>query len=337
MDNFEYIIVIGASAGGFQAVTGLVSRLPEQPRPPVFVVMHLSKSSSTDVISKHLEKSSGYNCRVPQDGEPITGGTIYLAPADYHMLLKKDNVRLIKGPHENRYRPSIDVLFRSAAAAFDSRVIGIILSGMLDDGTSGMSAIKRSGGTCIVQEPAEAAYSGMPSSVLNKVEVDYQVPVADMGYILQDIFARPIGEGIPIPEDVQVEAAITERMVSDINALEKLGTHSNFTCPDCGGGLWKMNGEGFPRYRCHTGHVYNESVLLEKQNEELEESLWVSIRMLEERRNLLLSMFERGNTMATTSGDQLDRAAALDIHIERLKELLILISKQKWPPDEGYI
>lgn len=337
MSNFKNIIVIGASAGGFQAVTDLISRLPEEPRPPLFVVMHLGKNSSTDVIIHHLEKFTAYRCRVPNDEEPIAEGTIYLAPPDYHMLLKKDTVRLIKGPHENRYRPSVDVLFRSAAAAFDSKVIGIILSGMLDDGTSGMSAIKRSGGTCIVQEPTEATHPGMPSSVLNMVDVDYQVPVADMGYILQDIFTRPVGEEGSVPDDVKLEAEITERMVSDISAVAKLGTHSNFTCPDCGGGLWRVKNESFPRYRCHTGHVYTGVALAEKQNQELEESLWVSIRMLEERRNLLFVMAEGNNGNTPIASSQRDRATELEIHIDRLKELLILISKEKSPPEEGYL
>lgn len=337
MDDFKYIITIGASAGGFKAVTDLVSRLPDQLRPPVFLVMHLAKTSSTDIILQHLKKFTSYECRVPQDGEAIAEGTLYLAPTDYHMILKEDHIMLVKGPHENRYRPSIDVLFRSAAAVFDSRVIGIILSGMLDDGTSGMSAIKRSGGTCIVQEPGEAAFSDMPSNVLKHVEVDHRVPVADMGYVLQDIFARQERHETPIPEDVKLEAAITERMITSITAMEKLGTHSNFTCPDCGGGLWQIKNERFPRYRCHTGHVYTARVLAEKQNEELEESLWVSIRMLEERRNLLQILGGKNDETIKRDNDQLDRAAELDIHIERLKELLILISKQKTPPDDDYI
>ena len=331
----QYIIVAGASAGGLNALTELVSRLPERLPAAVFIVMHLSRYSSPDIIRLHIQKAGNHPCIVPKGEEQIVAGNIYIAPPDWHMLLKKGTIHLIRGPHENRYRPSIDVLFRSAAANYDSHVIGIILSGMLDDGTSGMSAIKRSGGICIIQEPGDAAFPDMPNSVLNNVEVDYRVPVADMGYILEDIFARATRNGVPIPEDVTLEANITERMASSISDLDKIGTHSNFTCPDCGGNLWRMSNDPAPRYRCHTGHVYTEQLLMEKQNDALEESLWISIRMLEERRNLLLSIAERHGD--GPRDDQLSRAADLATHAARLKELLLGISRQRTPPDEGYL
>jgi two-component system chemotaxis response regulator CheB len=210
---------------------------------------------------------------------------------------------------------------------------------MLDDGTSGMSAVKRSGGVCIVQEPVEAAYPDMPINVINTVDVDYRVSVADIGYIIDDIFSKQTPAEVPIPEDVKLEAQITERMVSSISELEKLGTHSNFTCPDCGGNLWLMQNDELPRYRCHTGHVYTEKVLIEKQTEELEESLWVSIRMLEERKNLLLTLAYReaqtGNNTNNTANT--DRAEEISVHIERLKALLMSVNKNSIRPDEGYL
>ncbi|RYY28045.1 MAG: chemotaxis protein CheB [Sphingobacteriaceae bacterium] len=236
-NEIKYIIVIGASAGGFTAITELVSRLPPKLPTAIFIVLHLAQTSSAEVICRHLAKSTTYECRVAKNDEPILAGKIYIAPPDYHLLLTKHHLRLRKGAHENRYRPAIDVLFRSAAAHFDSRVIGIILSGLLDDGTSGMSAIKRSGGTCIVQEPQEADYADMPMSVLSSVEVDYRVAVAEMGYVIDELFNRPFKTDGSIPEDVLLEAEITERMVSSIDEMPKLGRHSNFTCPDCGGGL----------------------------------------------------------------------------------------------------
>lgn len=337
--DIKYIIVIGASAGGFKALSELVSKLPPALPTAIFVVMHLSKSSSPQIICNHLEKLSEYTCRTASNDEPILPGTIYLAPADFHLLIKRDRMLLTKGPHENRYRPSIDVLFRSAAASYDSHVIGIILSGMLDDGTSGMSAIKRSGGTCIVQDPLDATYPDMPVSVLSQVDVDHRAPVADMGYILDDIFTRPHKPHTPVPDDVKLEAEITERMLSNLDDVAKLGEHSNFTCPDCGGGLWEIKNDPVKRYRCHTGHVYTERLLSEKQNEALEESLWVCIRMLEERRNLLMTMAERQNTNGQTGYDRNEngRAAELQMHIERLKELLTSVSKEKYPKDEGHL
>jgi two-component system chemotaxis response regulator CheB len=165
------------------------------------------------------------------------------------------------------------------------------------------------------------------------------VPVADMGYILDDIFARPPKTDVKIPEDVKLEAEIAERMLIDVNELSKIGEHSNYTCPDCGGGLWEMKNDPVKRYRCHTGHVYTERLLEEKQNDALEESLWVSIRMMEERRNLLMTMAERKGPNGKTGWDRNEhsRAAELHMHIERLKEFLISVSKEKYPKDEGYL
>jgi two-component system chemotaxis response regulator CheB len=331
------IVVIGASAGGIKAVTQLVDGLPAGLPIAVFIVIHMSKQSQAPVIVQSLQKLTTYNCKVAANDEDIEVGHIYLAPADHHLLLKPGKMRLIYGPHENRWRPSIDVLFRSAAAAYGSQVTGVILSGLLDDGTSGMSAIKRSGGICIVQEPLEAEYDDMPFNVINNVPVDHRVLIQDMGYIIADVLSKP-SANIPIPEDVKIEAAITERLVSNITDMEKLGTHSNFTCPDCGGNLWEIKQDSHKRYRCHTGHVYTALNLFEKQGEQMEESIWISIRMLEERRNLLLNMPGRdnGSVSADLTNDYQRRANELAVHVERLKSFLVSISKIE-PGDEGYL
>ncbi|GGH01563.1 chemotaxis protein CheB [Mucilaginibacter phyllosphaerae] len=331
------IVVIGASAGGLKAVNQLVSNLPADLPAAVFIVIHMSKHSQAAVIVQHLQKLTANTCKVAENNETIKAGHIYLAPADQHLFLKPGKVRLLHGPHENRWRPSIDVLFRSAAAAYDSRVTGVVLSGLLDDGTSGMSAIKRSGGVCIVQEPSEAEYDDMPLNVIHNVDVDHRVLIQDMGYIIADVLSKP-HHALHIPEDVKIEADITERLVSNIEDMQKLGTHSNFTCPDCGGGLWEIEKDVHKRYRCHTGHVYTALSLLEKQGEEMEESIWISVRMLEERRNLLLNMSfnDKGVAGSALVSDYQRRAEELAVHVDRLKKLLISISKTG-PEDEGYL
>jgi two-component system chemotaxis response regulator CheB len=331
------VVVIGASAGGINALIQLVGNLPAGLPIAVFVVIHMSKQSQAGIITNRLQKSTPYNCRVAENDTTIEAGHIYLAPTDRHLFLKPGKMLLLHGPHENRWRPSIDVLFRSAAAAYDSCVTGVILSGLLDDGTSGMSAIKRSGGICIVQEPSEAEYDDMPLNVINNVPVDHRVLVQDIGYIIADMLSKPRAR-LPVPEDVKIEADITERMASNITDMQKLATHSNFTCPDCGGGLWELEINGHKRYRCHTGHVYTALSLLEKQGEEMEESIWISIRMLEERRNLLLNI--SGHNKGDAGPGLIDyykrRADELAMHVERLKSLLISISKTE-PGDEGYL
>jgi two-component system chemotaxis response regulator CheB len=331
------IVVIGASAGGIKAVMQLAENLPAGLPVAFFIVVHMSKQSQAAIIVNRLQKLTSYKCRVAGNDDTIEEGHIYLAPADEHLFLKRGKIRLLHGPHENRWRPSIDVLFRSAAAAYDSHVTGVILSGLLDDGTSGMSAINRSGGVCIVQEPSEAEYDEMPLNVINNVPVDHRVLIQDMGYIIADELSKPAAS-LPIPDDVKIEADITERLVSDINDMQKLGTHSNFTCPDCGGGLWEIEQNGHKKYRCHTGHVYTALSLLEKQGEEMEESIWISIRMLEERRNLLLNMSgrEKGGAGSDLLSDYRRRADDLAVHVERLKSFLISLSKTE-PGDEGYL
>jgi two-component system chemotaxis response regulator CheB len=325
--NIKNIIVIGASAGGIKAIYQLIEKIPPDLAVAMFIVIHISKNSRPDIIAEQLQKKTAYTCLMAEDNELIKSGHIYLAPTNRHLLVKNGFMRLIDGPHENRWRPSIDVLFRSAAAVYDSKVIGIILSGMLDDGTSGMSAIKRCGGICLVQEPAEAEYIDMPVNVIKNVNVDYQVPVADMGYIIDDILSKPHHSPSPIPEDVKLEAEITERMVSDVDSMTKIATPSDLTCPDCGGRLSQINNEP-DRYRCHTGHVYIEPVLLDKQGEELEESIWTSIRMMEERRNLLQNMVWRHERAGNNDTANYQQAAnTLNMHIDRLKQLLLSFNK----------
>jgi two-component system chemotaxis response regulator CheB len=328
MNIIKKIIVIGASAGGYKAIADLVGAISPDMDVAVFAVLHMSSNSSGEIVLHHLQQRTSLTCRVATDGMQIAGGHLYLAPPDHHMMIKDGSIRVHNGPRENRWRPSIDVLFRSAAACCDSHVIGIILSGLMDDGTSGMSAIKRSGGICIVQEPKEAEYPDMPNSVLNSVDVDYQVPVSDMGYVISDVLSKQINAMLPIPEDVKIEAEITEKMVSNIEQLEQIGSHTNFTCPDCGGHLWKISQDGVHRYRCYTGHVYTERVLNEKQSEGLEESLWVSIRILEERRNLLAIMagHEKEAGQEAASLETKKRSEEVDIHIERLKTVLLAMS-----------
>ena len=170
------------------------------------------------------------------------------------------------GPPENRHRPSIDVLFRSAAATWDSAVTGIILTGMLTDGVAGMNAIRRSGGTCIVQDPIEAEYEDMPQAVLKVLQPDYCISIKKMGSALDTIMknSEPF-KTRDIPDDVKAEASLAERAITRINDMDELGSQSIYTCPDCGGALWEIDNDGVTRFRCFTGHAYNEKDLLQKQ------------------------------------------------------------------------
>lgn len=323
------IITVGASAGGLAAVSRLVKTFKEDFDAAVFIVIHLARNSSTEVILNIIQRQTSLPCVIPEDLDPIVNGTIYLAKADHHLLVEKGIIRVTIGAYENHWRPAVDVLFRSAAVAYSGCVTGIILSGLLDDGTSGMYAIKKSGGRCIIQDPAEADFPDMPLNVLQAMEVDYKVSIDEMGYILVDLFSRSACRENEVPGDIKLEAAIAERMSTSTTDQLKLGELTPFTCPDCGGVMVQIKDDVIPRYRCYTGHTFTEKSLEVEQLKGIEESLWVAIRMLEERRNLLLNIGRSniGKTTEQPSVYKRKHAGDIQLHVDRLKEILIGLSE----------
>ncbi len=174
-DGRRDLVVIGASAGGVEVLTRVVRGLPEDLRAAICIVLHLGPGSHS-MLAHILGRAGPLPCRPAQDGERLRQGVILVAPPDHHLAIEDGRVRLTVDPRENGHRPSIDVLFRSAAAAHDSRVVGVVLSGTRDDGSAGLAMIKASGGATIVQDPKEAMYPGMPASAIANVAVDAIVP-----------------------------------------------------------------------------------------------------------------------------------------------------------------
>lgn len=329
-ERIRNIITIGASAGGIAAVSALVSTFGQNLDATVLVVIHVSRNSMMEVILNAIQKKTLLKCAIPEDQQQMENRTIYLAPADHHMLVERGTIRITKGAFENHWRPSIDVLFRSAASVYNACVVGVILTGLLDDGASGMYAIKRSGGLCMVQDPAEAEFPDMPNSVLHNVEVDYKVPVNEMGYILSDLFSRASCKEVEAPADVKLEAEIAKRMTSSVEDLVQLGELTPLTCPDCGGVMVKIDNDAVPRYRCYTGHTFTERILEQQQIKAVEESLWVAIRMLEERKNLLISMSKQEENGLNSPADSSKKVRAEDIqrHVDRLKGMLMEVGEK---------
>lgn len=334
MKEPKYIIVVGASAGGLQAVTELIAQVNEEMDAAVLVVLHTPHSAYSDVVVKRLERTTAFHCKLAEHGEPIQSNYLYLAIPDHHLILKRGKIVLGRGPVEGRWRPAIDVLFRSAAVAYNSRVIGVVLTGLLEDGAAGMEIIKQCGGTCIVQDPKEAEYPDMPQAVLRYVDVDYCTSLERIAIILQEKTRNGVGEEHPIPQRIQKEAEIAERVAIGIENVESLGgERSAYSCPDCGGALWEIKEGDITRFRCHTGHVYTADELLERKRKELEDSFWVALRVLEERRNLLNKMAEeeRGKGWVKSSGNKEKRAEELEKHISRLKEVLFTSTEDPDP------
>lgn len=323
--NAFNIVVIGASAGGLPVLANVLASISTRTKASVFVVIHLSERINTQHIVGRLRERSTLPVVIAEEGMPIERDKVYLAPADQHMMLERDRILVRRGALENHWRPSIDVLFRTAAAAYDSCVTGIILSGLLDDGTSGMMAIKNAGGKCLVQEPEEAEYADMPRNVLSNINADYRVSAHEISYILADIYSR--GDCLPqeVPKDLQQEAAITIRMSSNMESTVSLGTPTLMTCPDCGGILTQIEEHGAVRYRCYTGHVFSAPHLDSQYLQRTEETLWVALRMMEERRNFILNMDNQPQFSADTTGQRQQRAHELKGHITQLKSLLSLL------------
>jgi two-component system, chemotaxis family, protein-glutamate methylesterase/glutaminase len=320
----ENLVVIGASAGGITAISKIINELPGTLKAAVMAVVHMSINSNANNLARFFQKQTSLNCIVPADREKIKNGTFYLAPANHHMMVKDGIITINRGAKENRYRPSIDVLFRSAAVNYGSGVTGIILSGMLDDGTSGMSAIKRCGGICIVQDPSDAEFSDMPQSVINQIEVDYKIKLGEIASLLHELLAEPVSGNVPVPEELKIEAEITENMMTSINQMNEIGEKSDFSCPDCGGSLYAVKNDPSHRYRCHTGHVYTENLLYELKGNNLEESVWVSVRILEEKRNILKLMAVHSDDEGRpgVAAEQRKQAEEIEKHIEGMKLLL---------------
>lgn len=317
----QHIIVIGTSAGGLNALTKLISQLQKGFKAPILVVQHISADANGDVLLNALNTSGSLVCSHATSGMKLKAGHLYLAPSDHHLMVDDDESLLVtKGAQENRSRPAIDPLFRSAAVAFGNRVIGILLTGYLNDGTSGLIAIQRCGGTCILQDPSDAEYPDMPKNALNQLKPDFCLPLAEIGGLLYQLVAKKPGEQKAIPKDIQTEAKIAKRVLSDLPSVKSLGEQVPFNCPGCGGVLWKMDKGSLGRYRCHTGHAYTEDVLLAEQTKKIEETMWVALRMFEERKNLLSTMAKTQS--GATERSTLERAKLSQIHIDRIRTIL---------------
>lgn len=326
-----FIVVIGASAGGLNALVKMVQTLQKGLDVAYCIVLHLNRKSVGDFVVHRLTQVATLPCSIAANGNPIERDNIYIARPNQHLLVKDDHFLLGPGPEENRFRPSIDVLFRSAAAAYSSHAIGIILSGLLDDGTSGMWAIKRCGGACIVQDPNEAGYSDMPLSVINNMEVDHITELEHMGPLIAEMVQQKKERKKTVPEDVLAESRIAEQTAIGINDVEKLDVQQSvLACPDCGGNLWEVKNDIITRYRCHIGHAYTERDLVLKQTEMAGATLWTALRMMEERKHLLKKMeMEYGRKGYTTlAADNALKQKEMEHHINMLKEILFDLQNQ---------
>lgn len=283
------IIVIGASAGGFEALKTLTRDMPADLDASIFIVWHMAadvRGILPDVLNRHGKIKAGN----AYDKEPIEPNRIYVAPPDRHLVVERGQVRVTRGPKENRFRPAVDPLFRSAAHSYRQQVIGVILSGALDDGTSGLWTVKHFGGIAVVQDPRDAEVPSMPENALYEVEVDHVVPASQMAELLVRLSRESIEASEVIMEDekrIENEVGIAKEDNAFESGIFQSGKLTPFTCPECHGVLSEIKDGRRPRYRCHTGHGFTADSLLASVTENIEETMWGSIRGIDESVMLL--------------------------------------------------
>jgi two-component system, chemotaxis family, protein-glutamate methylesterase/glutaminase len=301
----HHIVVIGASAGGVETLQRVVSGLPDDLPATICIVLHVHPGSPS-ALASILRRATTLPCRAAVDGEDLHDGEILVAPPDRHLAIADSHVTLTVGPRENGHRPSVDVLFRSAAEAHDGRVIGVVLSGTRDDGTAGLAVIKAHGGGTIVQDPEEALYAGMPANAIAHVDVDRVVPSGEIA----DAIVSMVHEGPPAADHPR-----------NPGPAPLPGTPVLTACPECGGVLDEHREAGLTQWRCKVGHRYSPESLADAQGESVEASMWVAVRALEDRQALLermgMQLESRGHTRSATSFRRRAREAAAHARVVR--------------------
>jgi two-component system chemotaxis response regulator CheB len=287
--NHHDILVIGASAGGVEALKRIAAGLPPDLPAAIMITMHL-KGDFHSVLAQIIADAGPLPAGFASDYQRIEHGRIYIAPPDHHLLVYGDTLRLGQGPRENNARPAVDPLFRSAAVCCGPRTIGLVLTGYLNDGSSGLNAIRRCGGITVVQDPKDAAIPEMPRNAIRMTNADHVVPLARLPELLIVLVRVPEGEPGLVPEDVRLEAEIAIAGHNGTEGMDELGNRSVLACPDCHGVLWQIKDEELTRYRCHTGHAYTEEALEFALQEDLARALGSALRALDDRIQLLREM-----------------------------------------------
>lgn len=316
------IVVIGASLGGVEALPRLVAGLQADLPAAVLVVQHIS-ADAPSFMAERLAAAGPLRAQSAINHEPLQAGRIYAAVPDHHLMIEGNQIRLSRGPKESHARPSIDVLFRSAAYSAGPRVIGILLTGLLDDGTAGLWAIKDRGGIAIVQSPAEAAHPSMPRSALRHVKVDYTLEIADIPNVLRSLTRERIEiKGRDVSNRLEIETRISLEENPLDRGVRAIGAPSFYTCPDCHGSMVAIEEGSIRRFRCHTGHAYSERALLDRSLPVIEETLWSALAQAEERETLLRELAQaRRPQEPQVAAAYESKAQQMHSLIDRLRQL----------------
>jgi two-component system, chemotaxis family, protein-glutamate methylesterase/glutaminase len=322
------IVVVGASAGGVEALRALVGSLPPELPAAVVVVLHIAKHAPS-ALPAILDRAGPLPAVAAEQGARLANGVIHVAPADRHVLVGDGCLLLSLGPTENGHRPAIDPLFRSAAAGFGARAVGVVLSGTRDDGTAGLAAISERGGVPLVQEPEDALYPGMPTNALQHVPGAARHPADKLGVVIGELLRD--GSRPPVSAAAPDTGLLAENRISAMSAAPdatvRLGgaVPSGLTCPSCDGVLFEVPGEPAPRFRCRVGHAWSPDSLSAEQATGAEAALWVALRALEEKAALLGRLADRAEERGQHRSASYHRRRATEAegHAVRVRALIL--------------
>jgi two-component system chemotaxis response regulator CheB len=318
------IVAVGASAGGLAALQKLVGGLPKDFPAPLAIVLHIPPSENS-ILPNLLSHAGPLPAAFAINGEQLHPRKIYVAPPDHHLLIKENCAYLRRGAIENNMRPAIDPLFRSVAIDAQAGAIALLLSGTMSDGVSGLIAVKRCGGTTIVQDPADAKFPELPQNAVRGAPVDHVVPSARMPELLQQLVQAPIVPNGEVPADIRLEVRIAAQELNGIDTTESLGDRSVLTCPECNGALWEIQDGELSRYRCHVGHAYTTDSLAFEQVYGLDRALGGALRGIDEHLNILRKLAEKArasqlNLAATRWGQ---RIAEYEKYSTTIRDILL--------------
>lgn len=330
------VVVVGASAGGVEALRAMMAGLPADLAASVVVVLHIPRTSPS-ALPGILGRAGPLPCAAAEHRRPLRPGVVYVAPADHHVLVQDGVLLLSTGPAENGHRPAVDPLFRSAALARGPSVTGVVLSGTRDDGAAGLAVVARYGGTAIVQDPDEALYPAMPRNALRLVPSALVHPAAAIGAALDTIVRSPppVPGPVPVPVPVPVQdaprpdAALRQEVESAATGLPTTdeidgARPSPFSCPSCRGVLFEMPHGPAPRFRCRVGHAWSPASLEEDQAKGVEDALWTALRALEEKAALVTRLADEAHSHGhpRSAAGYRARSAHTRAQADRVRELL---------------
>ncbi len=317
------LIVIGGSAGSLAPLRAILSGLPADFDAIILCVQHLHAQGSS--ASRTLQSFLKIGAHTAEDRAQLHSGVAYFAPPDRHIVLEGETLRVVRGPRENNVRPSIDVLFRSAAVAYRSRVIAVLLSGTQSDGVLGLAAVQRCGGVTIVQSPAEATSPELPSNALRDLRPDHVSSALEIGALLERLCGTEAPAAPMVPPDLAMEArAAAAAMAAPDSLGPELGRPMHVTCPECDGPIWHLHSPGPANYMCEVGHGFSLESLLAGQSRSLERALWVAFRTLKERGVVLteLANSSRARGFESSAGSFDQRRDELEEHAKAIHQVL---------------